>query len=423
VEVRQRTDDIERERGAAGDAPGADPDSRLNGAVMKVARTRRGGRQLRLPQGVAIRTARSAFELTRCGQIGDPPVESAHSDVFVRILPDIAARAAPPGASVQVVPKLSNHSFFAPESVRRWVFARYVPLVVALFTASSARAVDPAPAQGEADAPEAEPRDAERPASSSRARFAAHPVTDGAIISVSLGFGALSELVITTGEIIPQQPQPSTRLLEIDRLALFKHESSARPTSNIGALVALLYAVVDPIVTGYRDGPSSGLVDAVIYAEALALTWAATNMSKLTVRRPRPAAYQEQERLYEEYGMENAPSITGTDTALSFFSGHTALAASVTSTATYLAFVRSPDSPRPWITLIAGTALTGFVAVQRVRAGAHFPTDVIAAAMAGTGIGLLVAHLHREETSLGPPLWIGFDRQPGGGTLSLGGLL
>lgn len=257
-----------------------------------------------------------------------------------------------------------------------------------------------------------------------RPRFTADPITDGAIVSASLGFGALSELVVTTGEIVPQQPQPSSRLLSIDRLALHKNESTAGPTSTIGALIALAYAVIDPIASGYReDNAASGLVDAVIYAEALSITWAATNIAKLTVRRPRPAAYQEQERLYEIYGMEDAPSITETDTSLSFFSGHTALTATVTSTAAYLAFVRSPGTLRPWCTLLGGTALTIFVGIQRVRAGEHFPTDVIAGAMAGAGIGLLVAHLHRDETVASRSLWIGFNRAPGGGTLLLGGSL
>jgi undecaprenyl-diphosphatase len=288
---------------------------------------------------------------------------------------------------------------------------RGASLALALLVVADARAQDAT----------ARPRAA--PDEPSPARFIADPITDGAIISLSLGFGALSELVLTTGEIVPQQPQRSSRLLAIDRLALTKHEASAGPTSSYGALVALLYAVADPIASGYRDGSRAGLVDAVLYAEALALTWAATNMAKLTVRRPRPRAYQEQERLYELYGEEDAPSITETDTGLSFFSGHTALAAAVTGTATYLAFARSPRSVRPWITLIVGTALTAFVGIQRVRAGAHFPTDVISAAMAGTGIGLLVPHLHRDDTIDEPALWIGWSSEGDGGTLSVSGAL
>jgi hypothetical protein len=34
---------------------------------------------------------------------------------------------------------------------------------------------------------------------------------------------------------------------------------------------------------------------------------------------------------------------------------------------------------------------------ERVRAGEHFPTDVIAGSIAGAGIGLVVPHLHRTE--------------------------
>jgi hypothetical protein len=48
---------------------------------------------------------------------------------------------------------------------------------------------------------------------------------------------------------------------------------------------------------------------------------------------------------------------------------------------------------------------------------------VIAGAMAGAGIGLLVAHLHRADTPVERSLWIGFDGEPGGGTLVLGGPL
>jgi undecaprenyl-diphosphatase len=256
-----------------------------------------------------------------------------------------------------------------------------------------------------------------------RVRFSADPITDGAIVSLSLGFGALSELVLNTGEIVPQQPQSTSRLLWIDRLALTKHEDGAAVLSSVGAGVALAYAVVDPIASGYRDGFETGLVDLILYAEALSLTWAATNIAKLTVRRPRPRAYQEQQRLYELYGMDNAPSITETDTGLSFFSGHTAIVAAVSSTATYLAFSRSPGTLRPWITLFAGVFLTGFVDVERVRAGAHFPTDVIAAAMAGMGIGLLVPHLHRVAPPTQRSVWIGLRSRDHGGVLELSGSL
>ena len=74
--------------------------------------------------------------------------------------------------------------------------------------------------------------------------------------------------------------------------------------------------------------------------------------------------------------------VTGTDTALSFFSGHASETAALSATATYLAFARSSGTARPWITLVAGTLLTTFVSYERVNAGKHFPTDVIAGLLA-----------------------------------------
>ena len=41
--------------------------------------------------------------------------------------------------------------------------------------------------------------------------------------------------------------------------------------------------------------------------------------------------------------------------------------AAIGGTATYLAFVRSPHTARPWVTLAVASALTGFVSYERVR--------------------------------------------------------
>jgi hypothetical protein len=57
---------------------------------------------------------------------------------------------------------------------------------------------------------------------------------------------------------------------------------------------------------------------------------------------------------------------------MSFFSGHASITASVTAASTYLAFSRSTDRVRPWLTLGIGTALTTMVGFGRVQAGEHF---------------------------------------------------
>ena len=253
-------------------------------------------------------------------------------------------------------------------------------------------------------------------------RFKVDPIADGALIVMGLGFAGTNELILSTGEIRPQQPGDSSRLLGIDHGAITQTiDPNAGTISNIGLYMAVAFAVFDPIFSGVRDGADAALVDAVLYAETLSLTLTLTDVAKLAVRRPRPNAYIEQAKLDAQYGADKAPAITDTDSSLSFFSGHAAICAATSATATYLAFSRSPHSWRPWVTLAAGVLLTSGVSFERVRAGAHFPTDVIAGAVAGAGIGVLVPHLHRHDTA--PKVWIGFAPTTGtGGMATLQGL-
>ena len=250
--------------------------------------------------------------------------------------------------------------------------------------------------------------------------FQIDTVTDLALIAAGAGFGGVSELILTTGEIRPQRPVDPSRLLGIDSGALTQtFDPSANTRSNIGLYAALAFAVVDPFLSAARDGASAGLVDATLYAESLSVTFALTDLAKIAVRRPRPSAYVAQAQLDREFG-PNGPSITDTDQSLSFFSGHAAICAATTATATYLAFTRAPGTWRPWVTLAAGVALTTGVSIERVRAGAHFPTDVIAGSLAGAGVGLIVPHLHRRAP-VGRSTWFGLNPVPAGIGVTFGG--
>ena len=285
--------------------------------------------------------------------------------------------------------------------------------------------VAPAPEAPHAEAPKPEvvpsraperkvsldPKQSELPPAG-RTVFDIDPVADGAMIAVSLGFASMLELINSTGEIRPQQISEdfhSSQLLWIDRSAVTQTvDPHAKGYSDAGLYVAAAYAVLDPILSGVREqSVQTALADAVLYAEAVSFTMAATNLVKMSVRRPRPIAYIEA----EAHKGEDPPYVNSeTDSALSFFSGHAAITATISSTATYLAFARSPHTARPWITLGVGTALTTFVAVERVRAGAHFPTDVIAGTILGAGIGLLVPHLHRSDDVKQRRIWVGFNQ-------------
>ncbi len=244
------------------------------------------------------------------------------------------------------------------------------------------------------------------------------PVGDGVLIGGSLAFSGILGMILGTGEIQATAPGPTSNLLSIDQGAIKTPDKSANTFSDIGLYTGVGFAVLDPILSGFRDGRDAGLVDAMLYAESLSLTLMVTDITKIAVRRPRPIDYM---NCPAPQPTPLPPACSGTNNDLSFFSGHASTLGAVTGTATYLAFVRSPHTARPWITLLLGTALTTFVSYERVQGGDHFPTDVVTGALTGAGIGVLIPHLHRH-TEEAPPVWVGFEQAPGGGTLSLSGL-
>jgi hypothetical protein len=240
--------------------------------------------------------------------------------------------------------------------------------------------------------------------------FTIDPVVDGVLVAGGITFAEMLSLILSTGEIRPTQPVSSDVLLSIDRGAVTQTiDPNAGARSTIRLYAAYGYAVLDPIVSGLRDGRHAMLVDAILYAESIALTQAFTGATKIGVRRPRPLDYAQCGNV-----PEGSPGCSSTDLQLSFFSGHASNTGAISATATYLAFMRSgPRHPRPWVTLGVGTLLTAFVSYERVRSGYHFPTDVIMGSLAGAGIGVLVPHFHRrphyhESTYCAPPVIIGF---------------
>lgn len=223
-------------------------------------------------------------------------------------------------------------------------------------------------------------------------RYELDPVVDGALGVMAVGFAGFSELAIRSGELAPQTPAGTDTLLGIDRWVAERSDpvSSAGPISTVAVAGMLVWGGVDALLTETvrRHVDGQGWAELAIYAEVAAIEWAIGNMAKLAVRRPRPRAYRE----YERTG-----TLPDTDSSLSFYSLHTAFTAGLTAATSYVAWARDPGSPEAWLTLALGSAVTIFTGVQRILALAHFPTDVMAGALFGTGIGLIVPHLHRAD--------------------------
>jgi membrane-associated phospholipid phosphatase len=96
------------------------------------------------------------------------------------------------------------------------------------------------------------------------------------------------------------------------------------------------------------------------------------------------------------------------DARQSFFSGHASAAfALATLLSTVYADVHGPSSTSDalWAASLSAAALTGFA---RVKAGMHYPSDVLVGAAVGAAVGRLVPALHRADrdaparVSMGP---------------------
>jgi len=219
--------------------------------------------------------------------------------------------------------------------------------------------------------------------------FALDPVFDTTFLAGNMLLAVTSEAIISTGEIEAQLPDAESELLGIDAWVAKRDSASLRrqQTSDVGVLVLMVWAIADTTLAGFGLYPDSALTYAALYLETGFTTWALANLFKMAVRRPRPRAYIE---------LRETGSVSeGTQEALSFYSGHTALVAALGATASYLAFTRGGPAWLKWLIFGGSVAATGVVGIGRMLSGAHFTTDVLAGLGAGVVSGVLIPHLHR----------------------------
>jgi membrane-associated phospholipid phosphatase len=133
---------------------------------------------------------------------------------------------------------------------------------------------------------------------------------------------------------------------------------------------------------------------ALALGAALALDLGLTEAGKRAFDRRRPWTYGVDPTTGEPVDWASDP-----DATKSFPSGHTSVtAASCFATAENLRRAGALDTPaRRVLAYGLAAGATASAGALRVAAGKHFPTDVLAGAALGTGLGLLVPGLvHRE---------------------------
>jgi membrane-associated phospholipid phosphatase len=130
----------------------------------------------------------------------------------------------------------------------------------------------------------------------------------------------------------------------------------------------------------------------LMYTEVYFLTMGFTNFIQSVVQRTRPYLYNS--NLSIEERLELAQDLGAYQ---SFFSGHTSAAFAA---AVFLSKVvtdihgRTPLTVATWITSLS---MATTVAGLRIASGKHYFTDVLAGAVIGSGLGLLVPLLHKKR--------------------------
>lgn len=168
----------------------------------------------------------------------------------------------------------------------------------------------------------------------------------------------------------------------VDRWALRPVSAPIGTASNL-LLVGVAGSAAFLSLEGQPGAQARG--NAAVLANSLAWTAATTEWLKVIVRRKRPVLYTS--------GATAAAGDKGNQESLP--SGHASVAFAAATTYWVLAQrERLPHRTRNTILLYAGAV---GVAALRVAAGKHFPTDVLAGAALGSGIGWLVPTIHPTE--------------------------
>jgi len=269
------------------------------------------------------------------------------------------------------------------------VRARRVCLASTLFAFFAAGFAPPARAEGERNDP--------------AALYDVSLPIDGFII-VASSAAILVPYALSSRLITPTCPCASSSVNPIDRGVIGNASNTADTISNVTVGLAIL---APPVADWLALGASRTLLDDVIvFTESLTLNSAVNTAVKYAVQRPIPRAYSDPQ------------AAASPSSYRSFYSGHTSLAFAALSTASVTLDKRYGFTWQPWaVSVLIGAS----VGAERVLAGYHFYTDVVAGAVAGTAVGTLVpiAHLrsHRLRISIFRP-----ETGEGAG-IQIGGLL
>jgi len=167
---------------------------------------------------------------------------------------------------------------------------------------------------------------------------------------------------------------------------------------------AAAMAVAPSIMLAIDSDIPVAINDSLVIYESALLAFTLSGLSTQATGRARPYVYGDEAPASQRLGGEGA---------LSFFSGHTSFAFALASSTFWTYRRRHPTSAGQWWVLGTGLSAAAFVGLARIEGGNHFPTDVVAGAAVGAGIGTLVPFLHQA------PVYISAAPRDGGASLAV----
>jgi len=212
---------------------------------------------------------------------------------------------------------------------------------------------------------------------------------------VALGLGSFTSSYIIGKDKAAPSPQQIT-VLNKDDIWRFDRSAADNWSPQCGKVSdALLYSSIamPGLLFMNKNVRKERRMVGMMWAETMLLSAGVTCLVKEVSNRYRPFVYNES---------ASADIKESKDARMSFFSGHTSLAASSTF---FMAKVYSDLNPNSrWKPLVWTSAATlpAIVGTLRYCAGKHYPTDILVGYVTGAAIGYLVPHLHKKMRKTEP---------------------
>ncbi|MBK8341679.1 MAG: phosphatase PAP2 family protein [Flavobacteriales bacterium] len=206
-------------------------------------------------------------------------------------------------------------------------------------------------------------------------------------MGAGLALNATSLLIDVPAEKLWERHRQVDRsaLNAFDRNAAFHWSLQAHRISNVVFYSTMAVSLAGPALVYREDEP---LVPMALVGESFLLSAGLTGIAKVLVHRPRPYVFNPD--VPEELRRER-------EAYLSFWSGHAANTSALCISSAMLIDRSRADAGVRAAVWAGAVAVPLVMSWLRVRAGKHFPSDVLVGCLAGAVTGFVVPYFHRPE--------------------------